>query len=318
MNVLVSGGAGFIGSHVASQLLARGDSVVAFDNLSTGLRENVPEGATFSEGDVRHPDDIDRAVAALGAPLDAICHLAGQASTFRSFDSPSWDMEVNGVGTARMIEAARRHGVRTFVHASSMTAYGPPPSLPVREDMPSAPISFYGATKWVSERAVLIAATEAPDPFRAVCFRMFNVYGPRQSLSNPYQGVMGIFLGRILRGEEILIFGDGEQSRDFVHAEDVARAWVLAVDHAPLGGTVLNLGTGTQIDMNTLWRLIVSRCGRDPATWPFRHEAVRPGDQRAMVADIKRAEATLGWTPRIGLDEGLDQTIRWARAILSP
>jgi UDP-glucose 4-epimerase len=318
MHVLVTGGAGFIGSHVAAALLARGDSVTVLDDLSNGLRENVPPGASLVVGDVRRPDDIEAAIACGPRRPDGICHLAGQASTFKSFEAPSWDMEVNGVGTARMIEAARRHRVRVFVHASSMTAYGPPDALPVHEEMASRPISFYGATKWVSERAVLIAASEAPDPFRAVCFRMFNVYGPRQSLVNPYQGVMGIFLGRVLRGEEILVFGDGLQSRDFVYAQDVAAAWLAALDRAPAGGTVLNLGTGTEIDMNTLWRLIVRRCGHDPAAWPHRHEAARPGDQRRMVAAIGRAREILGWRPQVGLDTGLDETIAWARSALSP
>lgn len=314
MRVLVTGGAGFIGSHIADRLVDRGDEVVVLDDLSNGLRANVPDGATLVVGDVRDKADVGRAIAAFpgGRPADTICHLAGQASTFRSFDSPSWDMMVNGVGTAHLIEAGREVGVHTFVHASSMTAYGTPPSLPMREDMPCAPLSFYGATKWVSERAVIIAATEAPNPFRAVAFRMFNVYGPRQSLTNAYQGVMGIFLGRVLRNEPILLFGDGEQSRDFVYVGDVAEAWVLALDGAPVGGTVLNLGRGDSITMNALWSTIVARCGHDPARWPVEREGGRPGDQRHSRADISAAERVLGWVPKVDLDEGLRHTVAWA------
>ena len=316
MRVLVTGGAGFIGSHVADALVGRGDSVVVLDDLSNGLTRNVPSAALFVEGDVRSPADIERAFDAFDGPVDAVCHIAGQASTFRSFDSPSWDMDVNGVGTARMLEAARSRGVSTFVFASSMTAYGPPASLPVREDFPCAAISFYGVTKYAAERAVLIAADNSarsvtPSNF-ARTFRMFNVFGPRQSLTNPYQGVLGIFLGRVLRDEEIVIFGDGEQSRDFVYVGDVADAWVRAVDAPPATAVALNLGTGTRITMNTLWRRIAEVCGRDPATFPFRHEDVRPGDQRHMQADIQRAADVLGWRPATSLEDGLGRTVAWA------
>lgn len=312
MNVLVTGGAGFIGSHVAQALLARGDGVVVLDDLSNGLRGNVPTGATFIEGDVRDAAAVERALTAL--PVTAVCHFAGQASTFKSFEAPSWDMDVNGVGTARILEGARRHGLDTVLFASSMTAYGPPPSLPVNEDMPSQPISFYGATKWAAERFCLIAGTQDPDwrP-KVVAFRMFNVYGERQSLTNPYQGVLGIFLGRCLRGEPILIFGDGEQSRDFVYAGDVAAAWLAALDADLAAPAVINLGTGTRVSINELWRRSVAACGQDPDGWDVRYDALRPGDQRHMQADISRARDLLGWEPTTPLDEGLDRTVRWAR-----
>jgi UDP-glucose 4-epimerase len=321
LRVLVTGGAGFIGSHVAEALVARGDAVVVLDDLSNGLVENVPDGAVFVRGDVRDRADIARAFDAFGSlgdgsPADSVAHIAGQASTFKSFDSPSWDIEVNGVGTARMLEASRERGVRTFLFASSMTAYGPPAALPVREEFPCAAISFYGVTKYAAERAVMIASTHSEGAMRAVAFRMFNVFGPRQSLTNPYQGVMGIFLGRVLRGEEIVIFGDGEQSRDFVYVGDVAAAWLKALDAPPDEPTALNLGTGTRITMNDLWRRVALLCGRAPESYPHRHEAVRPGDQRHMQADITRADEVLGWRPSTSLDEGLARTVAWARRVL--
>ena len=313
MQVLVTGAAGFIGSHVAAALIARGDEVVVLDDLSNGRREHVPTGAAFVQGDVRSEQDVDRAFAALSGPPDAVCHLAGQASTFRSFDSPSWDMEVNGVGTARMIEGARRHGAHTFVFASSMTAYGPPAGLPVTEDMPCDPISYYGVTKWAAERAVVLSATQGAADLKAVAFRMFNVYGERQSLTNPYQGVLGIFVGNVLRGEPIRIFGDGKQSRDFVYAGDVARAWVQAAHEAPAGASVLNLGTGTRTTIDELWRGAVSACGHDPDAWPVSYEGLRPGDQRHMQADITRAREVLGWTPSTSMAQGMAATVAWAR-----
>ena len=312
MQVLVTGAAGFIGSHVAEALLARGDEVVVLDDLSNGRVEHVPAGATFVRGDVRSEADVERAFEALTGQVDAVCHLAGQASTFRSFDSPSWDMEVNGVGTARMLEGARRHGAHTFVFASSMTAYGPPAGLPVTEDMPCDPISYYGVTKWAAERAVVLAATQGARDIRSVAFRMFNVYGERQSLTNPYQGVLGIFVGNVLRAEPIRIFGDGQQSRDFVYAGDVARAWATAVHDAPEGASVLNLGTGTRTTIDELWRGAVAACGHDPDAWPVSYEAVRPGDQRHMQADIGRAAEVLGWSPSTTLEEGMAATVAWA------
>ncbi len=313
MNVLVTGGAGFIGSHIADALVARGDEVVALDDLSNGVAENVPDGAQLVVGDVRDPAAIDRAMAALGT-VDAVCHLAGQASTFRSFDAPAWDMEVNGVGTARVLEAAQKADVGTFLFASSMTVYGSPPGLPVTEDMPCDPLSYYGVTKWAAERAVVVSSRHSAWAPKAVAFRMFNVYGERQSLTNPYQGVLGIFLGNCLRGEGIRIFGDGLQSRDFVHAADVARAWLAGLDGPPEQAEVVNIGTGTQTSINELWRMAVVACGEDPDAWPVSYEGSRPGDQRHMRADISRAEAVLGWTPQVSMDEGLRRTADWARS----
>ena len=315
MKVLVTGGAGFIGSHIAEKLIARGDQVIVLDNLSNGRREHIPAGAVFVEGDVRSPDDVERAFGILDdGPLDAVCHLAGQASTFRSFDAPSWDMDVNGLGTTRMLEASRKHGTSTFLYASSMTAYGHPPSLPVTEDMPCDPISYYGVTKWAAERAVVVTARNAPGALRAVAFRMFNVYGERQSLTNPYQGVLGIFLGKALRGEPIELHGDGEQSRDFVYAGDVAKAWLAALDNPPPAPLVLNIGTGTRVSINELWRRAVAACGEDPDTWPLIRTPGRPGDQRHMQADIGRATTALNWTPTTSLEEGIARTAAWAKS----
>ncbi len=313
MRVLVTGAAGFIASHIADALLGMGDEVVVLDDLSNGVRANVPSGAAFVEGDVRDPAAVDRAFVALGAPCDAVCHLAGQASTFRSFDEPAWDMDVNGVGTARMLEGAWRHGAHTFLYASSMTAYGHPDTLPVTEDAACAPVSFYGITKWAAERAVLISARQPGTKLRAAAFRMFNVYGPRQSLTNPYQGVLGIFLGNVLRGEQIRIFGSGVQSRDFVYVGDVARAWATALHAPPQEAQAFNLGTGTRTSINELWRHAVRAAGQDPETWPVSYEGGRPGDQLHMQADISRAERVLGWRPMVALEDGMARTAAWAR-----
>jgi UDP-glucose 4-epimerase len=316
MRVLVTGAAGFIGSHIADALIARGDQVVVLDNLSNGRLDFVPAGAVFVEGDVRSEQDIDRAFKAIpDGPIEAVCHLAGQASTFRSFDAPAWDMEVNGVGTARMLEGSRRHGTKTFLYASSMTVYGSPESLPVREDAPCRPLSYYGITKWAAERSVLLSANQGPPEHRvrACAFRMFNVYGERQSLTNPYQGVLGVFVGNGLRNEKIAIFGDGEQSRDFVYVGDVAAAWLAALDRTDVNSAVFNLGTGTQTSINTLWRLAVAACDADPDAWPVSFGEARPGDQRHMVADISAVQQSLGWAPVMPLPDGVRAVVQWAR-----
>ncbi len=313
MRVLVTGGAGFIGSHLAQGLVDTGHEVVVLDNLSNGERRFVPDAAVFVEGDVRSERDVDRGTTALPTgPVEAICHLAGQASTFRSFENPSWDMEVNGVGTTRILESARRHSVRTLLFASSMTAYGHPQSLPVSEDMVCQPISFYGITKWAAEQAVLLAAKQHAG-LRASAFRMFNVYGERQSLTNPYQGVIAIFVGNVLRGEPIRIFGDGEQSRDFVYIGDVVEAWLRALEKPPEKPLALNLGTGTRVSINRLWRAVVAACGENPESWPVRYEEGRPGDQHHMQASIEAAHAELGWAPATSLEDGLSRTVAWAR-----
>ncbi len=317
MRVLVTGAAGFIGSHIADALVARGDEVVVLDNLSNGRIDFVPERAIFVEGDVRNEQDIDRAFTAWpNGKVDAVCHIAGQASTFRSFDKPAWDMEVNGVGTARMLEGCRRHGARTFLYASSMTTYGTPESIPVSEDAACQPLSYYGITKWAAEKSVLLSATQGPaeERLRACAFRMFNVYGERQSLTNPYQGVLGIFIGKVLRGEDIAIFGDGEQSRDFVYVGDVVAAWLAALDQRDLRASVYNLGTGTRTSINELWRLAVRACGADPDAWPVSYSEGRPGDQRHMSADISAAARGLGWSPQVSLEEGVRRAVQWAQA----
>ena len=149
---------------------------------------------------------------------------------------------------------------------------------------------------------------------QVAAFRMFNVYGERQSLTNPYQGVLGIFLGRVLRGEPIEIHGDGEQSRDFVYVGDVAEAWLAALDSPPKEPLVANLGTGTRISINDLWQRAVRACGEDPATWPIDRKPGRPGDQRHMQADIQRARDALNWSPRTSIEEGITRTANWARS----
>jgi len=229
MRALVTGGAGFIGSHLADRLLAEGHQVVVVDNESTGRRCNVPPKAHYRKCDVTSPQELE-AVFAEG--LDVVLHVAGQVSLIRSFADPSRDLQTNVLGTINVLRLCLEHRVKRLLYASSMTVYGDSATLPTSEDMHCRPVSYYGITKYAAERYVHATARRVDLDFglRVTSFRMYNVYGPRQALDNPYQGVLGIFLGNLLRGEPLTIFGDGEQSRDFVYIDDVVDAWVAAID----------------------------------------------------------------------------------------
>jgi UDP-glucose 4-epimerase len=309
--VLVTGGAGFIGSHIVDLLLERGWQAVVLDNESTGNRANVHPEAMFVHGDVRDA----AAVAAVVAGVDAVFHIAGQASIRLSYMDPAADLSVNTLGTINVLQASVKYGISRLLFASSMTIYGDAAVIPIPEDSPPAPVSYYAVTKWAAERYIHLTA-QRPDlnaPLHVTSFRMFNVYGERQSLTNSYQGVLAIFIGAALRGEPITIHADGEQTRDFVHVSDVARAWVDALDAPAAYGQVMNLGTGVPCSVNTLCDTVLAAVGRSRASHAVRYAPAQPGDMRASAGDISRARALLGWEPRVALADGLAQTVEWAR-----
>lgn len=310
--VLITGGAGFIGSHLAEGLLAAGFEVVTLDNEATGNRANLPAGAEFVRGDVREVAALD---AVFERGIDAVFHIAGQASIRVSFADPAGDLEVNTLGTIRVLEACLRHRVPRLLFASSMTLYGSQPVTPTPESAPPDPISYYAITKLAAERYVHATALR-PDlgfDFHVTSFRMFNVYGPRQSLTNAYQGVFAIFIGNVLRGEPITIYSDGEQARDFVHVGDVARAWITALDHPAAMGQVFNLGTGVPTRVNTLADIVLRAFGHTRESYPVVYKAAQAGDMRLSAADISRVREALGWMPQVRIEEGMAETIAWAR-----
>jgi len=302
--VLVTGGAGFIGSHLARSLLADSYDVDIVDNLSTGKIENVPDAAGFQELDLRFPE----AVASLpGKKYRAIVHMAGQSSGEKSFDDPLYDLDANARSTLLLTQWALEHGAPAFLFAGSMGVYGQVETHPVKESVTPQPISYYGASKFAAEQVLRVAAREG---LRTVSFRMFSVYGPGQNLDDMKQGIVSIFLAQMLREKSLLVKGSLERVRDFVYIDDVVRAWKMALEK-PVEG-VFNLGGGRGVRLSELIAELLAACGLDK-DFPVVQAEGTPGDQFAMSADITAIRDRLGWEPKVSLREGISRILAWAR-----
>lgn len=314
--ILVTGGAGFIGSHLVDLLVSRGHAVTVLDNLSTGSRAYVNPAAEFIDGDVRSEADL---APIFERGVDVVCHIAGQASIRLSYMNPTDDLNVNTLGTINILRQMTAHRVPRLLFASSMTIYGNPTSAPTPETAPPDPVSYYGITKYAAERYVHLTAArkDLGFTFAPTSFRMFNVYGVRQSLTNAYQGVFAIFMGNVLRGEPIHIHSDGEQSRDFVHVSDVARAWADAIDNPAAHNQVINLGSGRDTSINRLCDLVLENFGYTRQTYDVRYHAAQPGDIRRSAADVRKAAELLAWMPSVVFEEGMRETIAWARTMVT-
>lgn len=312
-HILVTGGAGFIGSHIVDSLLAQGDTPIILDNLATGSRDNLNADAEFIAGDVRNQADL---APIFERGIDAVLHIAGQASIRLSFQDPAADLNVNTLGTINILQQCIKYRVPRLIFASSMTIYGNNPIVPTPEDTLPAPISYYAITKYAAERYVHATALrkDLGFDFHVTSMRMFNVYGIRQSLTNAYQGVFAIFIGNLLRSEPINIHSDGEQARDFVHISDIARAWVDAIDQPASYGQVINLGTGHSLSVNNVCDAVLESFGHSRESYPVYYHPAQPGDMRISAADISRAKALLGWSPQIEWQCGMRETIEWARS----
>lgn len=308
MNCLITGGAGFIGSNLARELLTQGHAVSILDNLSSGFRGNlhVSNGAVFLEGDIRDPDIVRRAISG----CDTVFHLAASVGNKRSIDNPPFDAEVNVMGTLTVLEAARAAGVRKIVLSSSAGIFGELKTMPIREDHPAEPDSPYGATKLCAEKMALVYSKIWG--LEVVCLRYFNVYGPLQRF-DAYGNVIPIFAFRMLRGEPITIFGDGEQTRDFVNVRDVVRANIGAAVASGVSGA-FNIGSASRISINALVQKLRDASGLDPAV---EYGPPRPGDVRDSLADISAARHAFGFNPSVGMDEGLNEYFTWARTEVS-
>lgn len=311
----VTGGAGFIGSHLTQALVQRGDRVRVIDNLATGLLENLSglevgepgSGAPveFWPVDVREGDRLGAALE--GA--EGVLHQAAQVSVPRSVEAPEESLEVNATGTLRVLEAARRVGVRRVVLAASSAAYGNSETLPKREDMPSQPLSPYAIGKAVGEQ--LLKVWSDLYGLKTVSLRYFNIFGPRQRDDSPYTGVIAIFIRRLLDGQPITIHGDGGQTRDFTYVANAVEANLLALGADDANGEVYNVGAGQRVSLNQLFETLAgliapgTQAGYGPA---------REGDVRHSLADLTRIAEGLGYAPKVHLEEGLRHTVDWYRS----
>lgn len=322
MKILVTGGAGFIGSHVVDALLAAGHRPAVLDDLSSGSADNLPPGVPLHVADIADPDAVERVFAA--ERPEAVCHQAAQMSVSRSVREPAFDARVNVLGLIHVLDAAARHGAGRFVFASSGGVLYGDVTTPAPEATPAAPVSPYGITKWVGERYLDFYAREYG--LTTVALRYSNVYGPRQ---NPHgeAGVVAIFCKQFLAGHAARINGDGRYVRDYVYGTDVARANLLALTAEPSrtldrirsGALVsLNIGTGVGTDVNDLERMLrgameMDLAGRGPGRPlpPPEHGPARPGDLRSNLVDPTRAADVLGWRPTVSLAAGLASTAAW-------
>ena len=309
MKVLITGGAGFIGSHIAERLVEEGADVRILDNLSSGHKKNLSGFASkvdFIEDDIRDPDALGNAARG----CDVIFHQAAVVSVPYSVEHPQETHDVNIQGTFNVLQAARQKNVRRVVYACSAAVYGEDPELPKREDMAPQPLSPYGVEKITGE--YYLSVFNHLYNVETVSLRYFNVFGPRQDPNSPYSGVISIFVKKVLAGQIPIIFGDGEQYRDFVYVANVVEANLLAVSSPIAAGRSYNVGCGQKTSLNELLRLIGKKTGKDIRA---HYEPSRQGDIRESLADISRISKELGYKPSISVEEGLKYLLDYEQDI---
>jgi nucleoside-diphosphate-sugar epimerase len=307
---LVTGGAGFIGSHVVEELLARGEHVRVLDDLSSGSKENLGEGFSrveFAEADIR---DLDR-IRPLFAGADYVIHLAARSSVVLSVEDPVTSTAVNIGGTVNVLVAARDARARRVVFADSAAVYGDNPELPRVETQEPQPLSPYALTKLTGEYYCRIFTSVFG--LEAVPLRFFNIFGPRQNPHSPYTGVLSKFIVAYLEGRTPVIFGDGEQSRDFTYVANVVDAVLRACVAANAPGQAINVGVGASFTLNQVIAILNRIFEKKVAP---RHDEPRTGDVRHSQADVGRARRILGYEPIVGFEEGLRRTVEWYRTAL--
>jgi UDP-glucose 4-epimerase len=312
MRFLVTGGAGFIGSNLVGALVRRGDTVIVLDDFSTGKRENlaaVQDRVTLIEGSLTDLETVQRAVD--GA--DYVLHQAALASVQRSVDDPLTSNEVNVKGTLHVLLAARDAGVKRLVYAASSSAYGDTEELPKHEGMRTRPLSPYALQKLVGEEYCRIFSQIYG--LDTIALRYFNVFGPHQDPQSHYAAVIPIFVTRMLQGKPPVIYGDGEQSRDFTFIDNVVAANLQACEGDPKGGEAVNIACGHRYSLNELCRSLAELTG---ANVQPRYEAPRVGDVKHSMADVDRAQKLMGWSPTVDFHSGLERTVAWYREQLSP
>jgi nucleoside-diphosphate-sugar epimerase len=305
MMYLVTGGAGFIGSHIAGELVARGERVRVLDNLSTGSEANLAafrDGVEFVKGDIR---DAGTCAAAMRG-VRYVLHQAALRSVPRSVDDPMSTDEVNVHGSLLVLQAAREAGVERLVYASSSSAYGDNPALPKEEEMRPMPRSPYAVSKLTAEYYCRVYTHTYG--LSTVSLRYFNVYGPRQDPASQYAAVIPAFIDSLRQNRPATIYGDGEQSRDFTFIQDCVQANLLSCTASNVDGEVFNVAYGARTSVNQIYQKLSALLQRQI---PPKYEAARAGDVRHTLADLTRARTKLGYQPQTDIDRGLKQTVDW-------
>jgi nucleoside-diphosphate-sugar epimerase len=307
-SALVTGGAGFIGSHLVEALISSGCRVAVLDNLSSGKYANLKhlEGQfSFYAEDIRNRAALDAAIE----NCEVVFHLAAVVSVPQTIKNPIDSAEVNDMGTLQVFDAACRKSVKRIVFSSSCAIYGDDPSLPKRENMHPKPLSPYAVQKLAAEYYAKVFSDLYG--IEAAVLRYFNVYGPRQDPSSPYSGVISIFMTKALHNDRAVIYGDGNQSRDFIYVQDVVRANLLAATAENLGGQAINIGSGSSVTINALWKNVCALCGRNLQP---QYAEKRPGDIVKSLAGVDKAKALLGFECQIPFGKGLELTFEWYRS----
>ena len=308
MRYLVTGGAGFIGSNTVDELVRRGHGVVVLDDLSSGKEDNLAEvrsKITFMKGSITDIEVVQKAMV----QADYVIHLAARTSVPRSVKDPVDTNRINVDGTLNVLVAARDNKVKRVVFAASSSAYGDTPTLPKSEDMQPVPISPYGVTKYVGE---LYAQTFGRCyGLENVCLRYFNIFGPRQDPDSPYSGVLSRFSTAFLDSTPPVVFGDGEQTRDFTYVDNAVAANILACEAPSASGRTFNVGTGQAVSLNQVLQMLQKASGK---TLETKYEPAREGDIRDSLADLRLAKEFLSYEPAVLFEEGLERTYAWYQA----
>ncbi|MBU4376235.1 MAG: NAD-dependent epimerase/dehydratase family protein [Candidatus Omnitrophica bacterium] len=306
MKAIVTGGAGFIGSHLVRRLLKEGWDVLVLDNLSSGYRENIPEGAEFRLVDLSEEDGVSQLPV---DGVDVIFHLASHVGNDLSFDRPVYSLKSNILSTMFLLQWAVRYKVPQIVFASSVNVYGEITSLPVTEKHPTDAISPYAVGKLASESLCRIYEKFG---VRSTCLRLFNVYGPGQDLNNMMQGMASIYMAYVARKEPVLVKGSLERFRDLVFIEDAVDAFYRCLNPKAYGKTY-NVCTGRKTYVRNLLSLIIKSFGHDPEEYPIVNGAPTRQDQFGFYGDLSLIKRDLGWEPRVTLEQGIDRMAEWVR-----
>lgn len=308
---LVTGGAGFIGSHLARRLLREGWEVCIVDNLSTGFKSNIPREAEFIFMDISKDDFI---VQLPSNRYDAVFHLAAQSSGEISFDDPVYDLKTNCLSTLILLDWCFKHKIKHFIYTSSMSIYGEQEIQPVKENASFNPKSFYGVGKLASESYVNIYSKLG---LNTTSLRLFNVYGPGQNMDNLRQGMVSIYMAYILNKQEILVRGSPERYRDFIYIDDVIEAYVKCLDNPKAFGKTYNVASGVKIYIRDLLDAELKVFGYDQSTYPIKYSDSTPGDTFGIFADNTTIKEDLDWEPKTHLVEGLKKMAVWTLSVES-